>query len=261
MKRAAIAAIILVVAGSGAWLAWRRGVRPAAVSGPTTPARPAQPRVVLQLRADLRKHIVVNQGASFRLEITLAAVHGTTLGATADGWDRRVSLALANGAPLPWSLDRAGPSTVIEDRAQSVVYDTSPQASSTIAPDRYELIATLAGEVGQPAVRSRPVVVELRAADPKLERARQASAAAYFIRHAKYAEARALAEALVAKAPEKSGPYVLLGRSLEGLADRKGAIDAYTRALRLMPRLYEEPGELVDRIGRLIVASRKPPSR
>jgi len=40
------------------------------------------------------------------------------------------------------------------------------------------------------------------------------------------------------------------------LDDRQGAIDAYARALQLMPHTYEEPVELIERMGRLMTHGR-----
>jgi hypothetical protein len=144
----------------------------------------------------------------------------------------------------------------------TVSFVVSPEGTATLTPGRHEVRAVLEAPfwlIGswRGRVSSAAAVVEIRSADPSLEQTRMAASISYYVERGRYSEARPLVEQLVARAPESSGPQVLLGRVLEGLGDRQGAVDAYTRALRRTPRTYEEPADLIDRIARLTMRLRR----
>jgi hypothetical protein len=243
---------------------------------------------VVELRVNHQRAASLNQGAPIRFDVNLVAIgsDGMSVGGRWAPWYQRVHLELEDGDTLPWELTHAGSASSgrffrnargeldarVETRSvarlhtssfHSVSFEAAPQATTAVMPNRYRVRAVL--EI--PAwifwswrgrVTSAPVVVDIRRDDPALRSGYLATAAAYYLRRLRFSEARPLVDELVRRTPDRSEPYVLLGQILEGLDDRQGAIDAYARALELVSRRtrYEEPVDLIDRIGRLAVGSR-----
>jgi hypothetical protein len=266
-----VASLVLL---AGAWLAMRRTTR-----GGTSAARP-----IVELRVNGRHKAVGNEGAPVRFDVTLAAAPGAgvVVGSRWRPWHRLIYLELENGRALPWpvqqdarpssltmSLDSEGGLVVASEilaavpldgrRINTVAFESSPGA---IGAGTYRVRAVLEAPswmfwAWHGRVTSAPVVVDIRRGDPALEGERLAATAVYYLRRGRYAEARPLADTLVQRDPRRSGSHALMGRVLEGLGDRQGAIDAYARALQLMPRTYEEPAELIDRMGRLVAGGQR----
>ncbi len=77
--------------------------------------------------------------------------------------------------------------------------------------------------------------------------------AKFYLRAKRYAEALALSEGLIKLSQKRADPYIVRGDALVGLGNKKEALGAYQHALTLVPRAYEEPLALMQRIQRLEV--------
>lgn len=85
-----------------------------------------------------------------------------------------------------------------------------------------------------------------------LESERLAGTTRYYLSAGRSAEALRFAQELATLEPERARSHVLLGDALALQGRTKEALSAYRRAMKLVPRSYDEPELLRQRIDNLM---------
>jgi hypothetical protein len=277
---AAVSATLLVatVAATG-WMAWRR------------PSAQAPPLGVTLL-VNHGSHVEVTPGTPLVFEVSItssASSASVSIGSRWRSWHRLIRLEASGRAGMPWALSSGGPPRSLSvvpttdgrpdirtetnvppiahfERGQQVYTITevaSPEAAAGVPPGAYRVRAVvetpawmLWGWRGR--ALSQPVTIVVRdpsrAGDKResLEKQRLARVAGFYIAAARFTEAEGTARQLLAVEPEQSRSHILLGDALAGLKRRQEALAAYRRAMALLPRSYDAPTVLMDRIRRVV---------
>jgi tetratricopeptide (TPR) repeat protein len=261
-RRTVVAASSLVVL-AGAAVIWQLAV-PASGAGP-----------LLTLRVSSGTTDTVNRGTPLLFEVVLTGRRDGVIrvGGIFRSWDRLISLqteegaALGHVAPLRarWSRVRGGPAgyqiqsgqsptaIVSRDRVHTLLLEGAPDATAAMPAGSYRIRAILGAPFWmlgrwRGTVRSQPVAIDLRSADPALEARRLADVAAFHLRHGRFRDAQPLATELLKLRPTAAGPLILAGDVDAGLGLWSEALSRYREALALSPRTREEPDALLDRI-------------
>ncbi|MGH9408887.1 MAG: tetratricopeptide repeat protein [Vicinamibacterales bacterium] len=272
-RRLTAGAACVIAAACVAWLL----MRPLPASG-----------VELALRVEGRRQITVAAGAPIALDIYLSAPRGASsivVGSDAHPWFTRVRLVEAtSGRPLGWSVVALGSPTttvystradggpVVIDRyeatatvdASHVHHATVAVPPETIQAGVYRIAVVVDAERWPPwrahgTLRSSAVTVTVAAgnASGRLETDRLESSTEFFILTGRGPDARRLAEAWTAREPSNPGAWVALGDALDVAGLPREAVNVYRHALALLPRTYEPPAALYERIERVTRKIRK----
>jgi hypothetical protein len=245
------------------------------------------PRPGLTLLVNMRTRVEVTPGTPLVFDLSIGSGPSSpafTVGSRWGAWHTllRLEEAAANG-PVPWVLTLVGPPRSLHmglDSARrpevttdaslvarleggrhlhSVTLAAAPDVTARIPPGTYRLRAVLEtpfwlrwGWRGR--VESAPatvVVIDPPTAGEKrehLEAQRLARAAEFHLDTGRFADAHQAAAELVRLRPNESRSYILLGDASAGLNLRQEALDAYRHAMALLPRSYEEPTLLFERM-------------
>jgi hypothetical protein len=270
-------ALVVTLAIGASWLIWRRSGPPAAHPG-------------LTLLVNLHPHVEITPGTPLLFEVSVGSspsAPGFDIGSRWRPWHSLVRLEPADGSAIPWRTAQAGvPRSVHMRRAADgspevtedapvvahleagrdvhiVTFAARPGDTASIKPGTYGLRAVLQtpwwlrwGWTGRAVSGAVTVLVrDPSQADDRtqaLEAERLARTADFYVNVGQYAEAHKAAISLVASRPKESRSHILVGDALAGLDRRQEALDAYRRAMALLPRSYEEPTLLTERIRKLV---------
>jgi hypothetical protein len=207
------------------------------------------------------------------------------------GWHRLIWLErVGSSEPLPWRASPEGEPRSLEiatdaegrpgakrrtgpvaqlDRGRfvhTVTFAAGPADTASLAPGEYRVRAVLEtpfwqfwGWRGRLVSATASIAIRAgNAATPALEVQRLSSSGAYYLRHVLYADAERVADELLRVDPRRFGAHLLRGDALAGLNRKSEALDAYRRALKLVPRSYETPDLVFQRIDALVRAKRSP---
>lgn len=189
------------------------------------------------------------------------------------------------GAPRSLSLvaDAAGRQSLLEDTSpvahfdgsrhvHAVTFTLGPDATAAMQPGTFRFRAVLEtplwlrwGWTGR--VVSAPVTVVIVDSSQAGERReeldvqRLALLAGFHTTAGRFGDAHQSATQLARLRPTEVRSHVLLGDTLAGLNRYTEALDAYRRAMALLPRSYEEPTVLLQRIRRVIEQGRSETAR
>ena len=249
------------------------------------------PGLTLLVNHSTRAEIVPGTPLSLQVSIS-GGRHDAPLriGSRWRAWHRLIRLErVGSSEPLPWQARPDGEPRSLEiatdaegrrgavsssgavawlDRGRFVhtaMFVASPEETARLAPGEYRVRAVLEtpswefrGWRGRLA--SAAVTIVVRAGDaltPSLEAQRLSTSGAYYLRHARYADAQRAADELLRAEPRRVNAHVLRGDALAGLNQKAAALDSYRRALKLMPRSRETPDRILQRIDMLVVPQRK----
>ena len=244
------------------------------------------------LLVNLERKLVITAGTPLQIEVSLGSAPsapGLSIGGWWRPWHEYVHLEdPTNGRAAPWPMQFvSATSSVVEPGADgsrvisttgriatmadgrqvhTVTLVAAPAATAQSPPGVYQLRATvqtppwqLWGWRGRAV--SSPVMITVRARDDRkeglevLEKQRLKYAAKYYLSVGQPAEARSLAEELLALRTDDPATLILLGDIFTAENEPDRALAEYRRALALLPRSYEEPTRLLERIERAIESS------
>jgi len=263
VTRRTVVAVSSLVVLAGAALIWQ-------LAGPASGTGP-----VLTLRVSSGMTDTVNTGTPLLFEVVLTGRRDGVIrvGGSFRSWDRLISLETEDGTTLAhvvplrarWSMVRGGPAgvevqsgqsptaVVSSERVHTLQLEADPDAMGSRPAGSYRIQAVLGAPFWmlgrwRGTVRSQPVTIDLRRADPALEARRLADVAAFHMRHGRFRDAQPLAAELLKLRPAAAGPLILAGDVEAGLELWSEALSHYREALALSPRTREEPDALLDRI-------------
>jgi len=252
---------------------------------------PSKDRLGVTLRANLERRLTISAGTPVLLEVSLTSAPGAAgfdLGNRFRAWHdyvRLEQLQSAGGTPLTATFI-AGSSSALEmgttgarlvsttgrvahleggRQVHTAMFAIAPSSTDRAMRGDYQFRAVVETPSWQfwgwrGRVVSAPVTITVRArADgqagaPGLEAQRLRQAAKYYLSVDEPAEARKSADALVTLQPNQAAPLILLGDVLVAQDRRAEALDAYRRAMALLPPSYEPPVLLQRRIEGLLKA-------
>jgi hypothetical protein len=251
---------------------------------PSTATKTVRPGLTLLVNQRTQTEIL--PGTPLLFDVSLGSSPSSAPFDVGDRWRPWHSLVRLEQVPteqtVPWTLVRVGPPRSIhfvrdndgqpaltEDSSSAarleagrhvhtVTFAAAPNDTGRIKPGTYRV----RGVVETPSwmywgwkgrVASAAVAIVVR--DPsssdrreQLDAERLALAAKFFLTAGRFEEARQAAVSLVTMNPLDSRSHILLGDASAGLNRLEEALDAYQRAMALLPRSYEEPRLLIDRI-------------
>jgi hypothetical protein len=273
----------IVVLCAGAWWLW-----------PDSRSAPNRPGLTLLVNA--RSRIELTPGTPLELELSLGSSRsssGFDVGSRFRPWNEFVRVeAIAGEATMPFRLVRVGPPrsvhvlrkidgspTVTEDsravahlergrHVHTVTFVAAPEQTAAAHPGTYRMRGVLDVPRWMPSGwRGRAVspLVTVVVVDPskagqqseQLEAERLARTSAFYLNAGRFGDALDMATKLAALRPRESRSFTLLGDAAAGLNRLTEALEAYRRAMALLPRSYEEPTMLLQRIRDVVVATRQ----
>lgn len=245
---------------------------------------PATP--VLTLLVNRQGAAVLAQGTPVVFDVYLTGTRRgrqTRIGSSASPWHRLVLLEhVETKELLPWRTTVLGaprateygfaegrPAVTQHDasaariggvgRVQKVTIAVAPEDSAPIAPGVYHVRAVLETPFWEfrgwrGLVASAPVTLTIAAgpggSDPSLEAARLTESARFYLSAQRFDDAHRAASELLQREPESADAYILIGDALAGSGRNREALEAYWSASRLIPKRYEQPAALRERISR-----------
>jgi hypothetical protein len=276
--------LLVSVAGvlASAWFIWR----PA--------ASVESPRLGLTLLVNQQSRVEITAGTPLVFELSLgsrSSAPAFTVGTRWHPWHTLGRIENADASALPWALTKVGQRSLHvvrqADGRQEVTVDSGavaqleagrhvhtltwaagPEDTSRITPGTYQVRAVLetpswmlGGWHGRAVSAPATIVVRgtVDGVSRELDAQRMARTADYYGSLEKFAEAHAAATALVKLEPREATAHILLGDALAGLKRRSEALEAYQRAMSLLPRSIEEPTLLDRRIKSVMELGRQEP--
>ncbi len=270
-------AALVLVGLTGAWLAW-----PAA-------SAPANPGLGLTLLVNLQSRVEITPGTPVAIDLSLGSSRSAPslqVGSRRQPWHTLVRLEDVEASQgVASRMTRIGPPRSVHVVSQpdgrpamtrdapdvahleagrhvhTVSYVIEPEAAAALTPGTHRFRAVLEtptwllwGWRGRAVSGDAAIVVRDRADDrgEALEAQRLQRTAGHYLRVGRFKEAHAAAASLIALRPRETRSHVLFGDALAGLDRRREALDAYRRAMKLLPPSYEEPRLLMERMARLI---------
>jgi hypothetical protein len=247
------------------------------------PGTPSASRPGLTLLVNLRPHVEMTPGTPVVFEVSLGSgvsSPSVEVGSRWRPWHALVRLEETGGSGGSWPLTRMRPRSVHLIRGtdgrlsvmentlavaqleagrhvHTVTFGAGPDETAGIKPGTYRFRAILEtpfwmfwGWRGRVESTATVVVVDPSRGDkaPALESQRLARAADFYVNAGRFADAHRVATALTVRMPKDSRSYVLLGDAAAGLDRREEALAAYYRAVALLPRSYEQPTLIYERI-------------
>lgn len=275
-RRVLVGATLLFTALGLAW--WFGGRRPE--------ARAVRPGVTV--RVNMERRLVITPGTPLQIEVSLGSAPGAPgfrMGGRWRPWHEYVHLEdPTTGRGAPWPLQVVSATSFAIERGpegsrgisttgrvahlegghqvHTVTLVAAPAGTAQAAPGLYRFRAVvqipawhLGGWRGRAV--SAPVTITVRARDDgkegieDLEKQRLRYASKYYLSVGQVAEATRAAKELLARGTDDPATHILLGDVL--LADNHfgESLAEYRRALALLPRSYEEPTLLLERIARV----------
>jgi len=246
-------------------------------------------RLGVTMRANLGRSLTIAAGTPVELEVSLTSAPraaGFDLGGRFRSWYDYVDLeqSQSDGAPpltfvfvaaSTWSLEMGTEGARLVTTTSRVArleggrqvhtatFVIAPSATEHAVPGDYQLRAVVEtprwqfwGWRGRAV--SAPVTITVKARvdgnpdGPALEAQRLRLTAKYYLSIDQPGEARKSADALVALQPTDPVPLILLGDVLVAENRRADGLDAYRRAMALLPPSYEQPVLLQRRIDTLL---------
>jgi len=253
--------------------------------------RPSERRPGVTLLVNHSTRVEVAPGAPLLFEISISDGPNDPplqIGSRWRAWHRLVRLERLGGDELPpWRLQPVGeprslkverdsegrsslstPSGAIAQlgggrSVHTVAFSASPEETTSVAPGDYLVRAVLEtpfwlrwGWHGRTISAPARVTVRRPASGPEqvrsLESERLAGATRHYLSAGRSAEALRFAQELATLEPERARSHVLLGDALALQRSTKEALSAYRRAMKLVPRSYDEPEPLRQRIDNLM---------
>ncbi len=281
-RRRLLVLVLLAAIGAGLAIVARSVLRR---PRPTTSARPG-----LTLLINLRPSVEVAPRTPLVFELSLGSSpssRGFDIGSRWKPWHALVRLEGTGGGAIPWPLARLGaprsmhvgrdaegrPAVTVDTSAvarleagrhvHTVTFAAGPEETAGIKPGTYRLRGVLETPFWQlwgwrgRAVSAAATVVVLDPAQagekgPQLEAERLARAADFYVNAGRFEDAHRAATSLTGLRPKEPRSYMLLGDASAGLDRRQEALDAYRRAMALLPPSYEEPTLLMERIRQVV---------
>lgn len=275
----ALSVAVVLIAGVVGVAVWRVPREPAASP-------------VLTLLVNRAPQATVARGTPLVFDAYLSATrtgHSIRIGSGSRPWHRLIRLEQAEaGKALSWdvteiaarstrySRNAAGRPTITPESAgvaelqalnhvHTLTLGVTPEAAALIPAGTYRVRAVVEAPFWPPwrwrgRVTSAPVTITVQesSASPAgglgddLQTRRLAESAAFYLRVKRFADAQRVASELLKLQPRSAHAYILLGEALEGLGHDREALQAYGYALPLLPKTYEEPRSLLDRISILM---------
>ena len=242
---------------------------------------------------NLQRTLVITPGTPLQMEVALSTAPSAaalTIGGWWRPWHEYVHMEdAATGEAAPWPLQFVSATSSVVERGadgsrvvettgrtayleggrqvHTAIFVAAPATTAQILPGVYRLRATMqiprwhfGGWRGRAV--SALVTITVRARDDHneglegLEKQRLTYAAKYHLSVGQPAEARRLAQELLALRSDDPATLILLGDTFAAENQRDRALEEYRRALTLLPRSNEEPTLLLDRIARASARTR-----
>lgn len=276
-RRRIVAAAIVLAAVAAGWFFMGRGTESFVVG----------PGVTLITNLE-RNNLVITPGTPLQIEVSLSSARGApamSIGGWWRSWHAYVHLEdPATGKAAPWPLKLIdSTSAVLESDADSmslnattrrvayleqgrqvhtVTFFVAPTDTAQTRPGIYQLRAAVETPLWQiwgwrGRAVSSPMTITVKARDDGqadievLETRRLHYAAKYYLSVGQTTEARESVEQLESVDADNPATRILLGDVFAADGETDRALAEYHRAIALLPRSYEEPTLLMERIRRL----------